>query len=102
MFYVVICYYCVTHAVCHIFTVDSKTNLAPLPKWRLIFMKAAFLKSNWIKGHYNVLPTLRAHKSRVSAIASNGKARLLTVGELESVVLFNSFFSDVSVTELYD
>jgi len=51
----------------------EESKLSPIPKWRMIYIKSRFLELNWIKGHYNVLPTLRAHETRVSAFDSDGK-----------------------------
>ena len=53
--------------------VDGDTGLTPIPRWRMIYIKAKFVQSNWAKGHYDVLPTLRGHDSRVSAFDSNGQ-----------------------------
>jgi len=56
-----------------IFIDVEESKLSPIPKWRMIYIKSRFLELNWVKGHYNVLPTLRAHETRVSAFDSDGK-----------------------------
>ena len=56
-----------------LFLAHTETDLPPLPRWRMVFITARFLESNWAKGHYNVLPHLKAHRSRVTAFDSNGE-----------------------------
>ncbi|KAF6027507.1 hypothetical protein EB796_014173 [Bugula neritina] len=65
----------------------EESKLSPIPKWRMIYIKSRFLELNWVKGHYNVLPTLRAHETRVSAFDSDGM--VLVSGSTDAVAIWD-------------
>ena len=51
---------------------DKRLKLVPVCKWKMIYMRAHHLMSNWALGRYTVLPTIRGHMKRVTAMDSNG------------------------------
>ena len=60
-------------------------DLAPLCKWKDIFIRASHLHNNWAKGRYVVLPPMRGHKDRVTCLDCSGN--ILASGSDDKLVV---------------
>ena len=52
--------------------IPSASTLTTICKWKNIYIRAQYLRSNWKHGRYKVLPVLRGHREKVTCFACNG------------------------------
>lgn len=67
---------------------SHNSSTLPLSRWKEVYIRADSLNTNWVQGHYSVLPLLKGHSRRVNTFDSANNI-LLSGAEDGSVLVWD-------------